>query len=435
MLWPHQATAVEALKAHDRYALWWQPGCGKTAPLAIAGMDFGPQLWLTPASLRSQAAKEVSRFRADDKPIFVVSTGKVAIPATAQVVVCSYELARTMTVWKQLFARSWGSLVLDEAHRLASPSAAITKAVYGARPTSPGALFRRAKKVWISTGTPITNYPDGVYTHFSRLWPALATKTLAEWRDQYCQMRHNFGLQVVGGKNLDELARLLAAAGSSLKLTDAKDMPPLLIDRLALNSGGLDLRDIDPAIRAELEAVLQQPDADDAWAQLLNLAPALATLRARIALAKAGAVAAIAEEELAGGLDRVIVFGCHVQALEHARACLDRHGARLIIGATPTKERDEAIAAFERGECRALVGNVLSIGTGLNLQCCARAIFLDAAWSPAQNEQAIHRLFRAGQNRPVRVSFSFLEESVDERVSQVLSRKVRISKAIEGART
>lgn len=432
MLWPHQAAAVEALKAHDRFALWWQPGCGKTAPLAIAGRDFGPQLWLTPASLRTQAAAEIKRFRGDDALIFVIRSGKDVVPERAGVVVCSYELARTPTVWKQLFARSWGSLVLDEAHRLSNVSAATTKAVYGARLTSKGALFRRARKVWISTGTPVTNYPDGLWPHFSRLWPLLAADTLTEWRDTFCQLRHtNFGMQVVGGKNLAELSRRLALTGSSLKLTDAREMPPLVVDRLALNSAGLDLRDIDPMLRRELEAVLAEPDADDAWTNLLNLAPALATLRARIALAKAGAVAAVAEEELAGGLDRIVIFGCHVQALEHARACLDRHGARLIIGSTSQKDRDEAIAQFERGDIKVLVGNVASIGTGLNLQCCARAMFLDAAWSPAQNEQAIHRVFRAGQDRPVRVSFSFLEESVDERVSQVLARKVRIVKALD----
>ena len=134
-----------------------------------------------------------------------------------------------------------------------------------------------------------------------------------------------------------------------------------------------------------------------------------------------------------GGLDRVVVFGCHVAALEHTRDALARYGARLIVGATPQREREAAIEAFNRGDIRVLVGNVLSIGTGLNLQTCARGVFLDASWSPAQNEQAVHRLFRAGQERPVRVSFFSLQNSVDDRVQQVLTRKARVIRSLGAA--
>lgn len=427
-LWPHQQAGLAELLANKHRALWWEPGVGKTAPLAIAGRDVGgPQLWLTPASLRTQAVREISRFRDDGAKIVAIKTGKTVGVKTADVVVCSYELARTPNVFRELLAREWGSLVCDEAHKLSNMSAQITKAVYGARLNSPGALYKRARHVWIATGTPITNYPDGVWPHLSRLWPELATTTLQEWKDQFCVIRTtHFGSQVVGGKNLVELKERLSRTGSRLALNDVRDMPPLAIDTIAIETVDLDLSDVDEEARANLDAVLAEPDADDAWSLLENLAPALATLRARIAHAKAGAVSAALAEEMDGGLDRLVVFGCHVDALKHCRDALSRYGARLIIGETPPAERDAAIEAFERGDVRVLIGNVLSIGTGLNLQCANRAAFLDASWSPAQNTQAIARLFRAGQARPVRVSFFSLVNSIDDRVQAVLTRKARI---------
>jgi len=432
-LWPHQQAGLDELLANKRRALWWQPGVGKTAPLAIAGRDVGgPQLWLTPASLRTQAVREIARFRGDDATIVPIKSGKTTGIKTADVVVCSYELARTPNVFRELLAREWGSLVCDEAHKLANVSAQITKAVYGARLNSPGALFKRAKHVWIATGTPITNYPDGLWPHMSRLWPELATPTLQAWKDEFCVIRTTaFGEQVVGGKNLVELKERLERTGSRLALTDVRDMPPLTIDTISIETPDIDLSDIEPERRAQLEAVLAEPDADDAWSLLENLAPALATLRARIAHAKAGAVAAALSEEMDGGLDRLVVFGCHVDALKQCRDALSRYGARLIIGETPPAERDASIEAFERGDVRVLVGNVLSIGTGLNLQAGARAAFLDAAWSPAQNTQAIARLFRAGQARPVRVSFFSLVNSIDDRVQDVLTRKARVLNALD----
>jgi SWI/SNF-related matrix-associated actin-dependent regulator of chromatin subfamily A-like protein 1 len=432
-LWPHQQAGLAELLAHKYRALWWQPGVGKTAPLAIAGREVGgPQLWLTPASLRTQAVREIARFRGDGATIVAIKSGKTQGIKTADVVVCSYELARTPAVFRELIAREWGSLVCDEAHKLSNPSAQITKAVYGARLNSPGALYKRAKHVWIATGTPITNYPDGLWPHMSRLWPDLAGTTLSAWKDQFCVIRTtHFGEQVVGGKNLVELKERLDRTGSRLMLTDVRDMPPLTIDTIDIETSDIDLSDVDPEARVALEAALSEPDADDAWSLLENMAPALATLRARIAHAKAGAVAAALSEEMDGGLDRLVVFGCHVAALKQCRDALSRYGARLIIGETPAAERDASIEAFERGDVRVLVGNVMSIGTGLNLQCGQRAAFLDAAWSPAQNAQAVARLFRAGQERPVRVSFFSLINSIDSRVQEVLTRKSRIINILE----
>ena len=432
-LFRHQQQALQDLLGRPAYALWWKPGVGKTAPLAVAGrLASGRQLWLTPASLRAQAVREIARFRGDAPQIQALRSSKDKVDPTADVVICSYELARSVEIFKQLFALQWTSLVCDEAHKLANASAQITKAVYGARLSSPGALYKRADRVWIATGTPITNYPDGLWPHLSRLWPELATTTLAEWREQFCVLRHtHFGQQVVGGKNLVELKERLDRTGSRLTLEDVREMPLLTVDEVVIEAGSLDLSGIDAETRAQLEAVLNEPDTDDAWALLENMAPALATLRARIALAKAGATAALVAEELEGGLDRCVVFGCHVEALKAAHEALRRYGAGLIIGETPEKDRAAAIECFERGDLRVLVGNVQSIGTGLNLQAAARSVFLDAAWSPAMNEQAIHRIFRTGQDRPVRVSFLSLAGSVDERVQAVLARKARILNAMQ----
>jgi SNF2 family DNA or RNA helicase len=116
----------------------------------------------------------------------------------------------------------------------------------------------------------------------------------------------------------------------------------------------------------------------------------------------------------------VLVFGCHVEALQRVAT---KTGGGLIIGSTPTPVRERLIERHLAGDLPVLVGNVLSMGTGLNLQEGRRSIFLDASWSPSENEQAIGRQFRAGQQRPVHVTFVSLRGSVDERVQGALARK------------
>jgi SNF2 family DNA or RNA helicase len=429
MLWPHQVAAVEELVRHKAFGLWWEPGVGKTAPLAVAGrLVGGRQLWLTKAALRSQAAVEIARFRGDGAPLQVVRTQRDWIDPRARVVVCSYEMARSKPILRQLRKRAWESVVLDEAHGLASPTAVTTQAIYGHKPES-DSLVRSIPRVWLGTGTPVVNFPNELWTHVSRLWPELCADcpTYDRWVDRFCETRRgDYGTQIVGGADLDELRARWGKTGSRLKLVDARDMPPLTIDTWELEGDALDLSGVPPELLQQVEDALGRGDDLD------SLGAPSATLRRLVALGKAGACVERVKLELGGGLDRVLLFGCHVEALRAAHRALTDYDARLIIGETAGKQRDDAVEAFKNGRSRVLVGNVQALGTGLNLQAARRIVFLDASWSPAQNAQAIGRAFRAGQNRPVHVTFASLAGTVDDQVQRSLARKARVLRKLEG---
>lgn len=429
MLWPHQAAAVEELLRHRAYGLWWEPGVGKTAPLAVAGRRAGGrQLWLTKAALRSQAALEIARFRGDGARIQVVRTQRDWIDPRAHVVVCSYEMARSKPILRQLRRRDWASAVLDEAHSLASPEAVTTQAIYGATPAS-HSLVNLIPRVWLGTGTPIVNYPNELWTHVSRLWPELCADcpSYGAWVHRFCETRRgDYGMQIVGGDDLDELRARWSKTGSRMRLTDAREMPPLTIDTWELEGDALDLSLVPPELLQQVEDALGR-DAD-----LEGLAAPSATLRRLVALGKAGTCAERVKLELEGGLDRAIIFGCHVDALRATAGALTGFDARLVIGETPGKQRDDAVEAFKAGRCRVLVGNIQALGTGLNLQAGRRIVFLDASWSPAQNGQGIGRCFRAGQDRPVHVTFASLAGTIDDQVQKSLARKARVLRKLEG---
>jgi superfamily II DNA or RNA helicase len=427
-LWTDQMTAALLLQARQAYGLWWEPGCGKTAPLAAAGrMVGGRQLWLTRAALRLQAAREIRKFRGDDVPIQVITEKRAWVDPRAHVVICSYEMARTVPIMRQFHRRAWQSLVLDEAHSLASPGAVTTQAIYGHKPTS-NSLIRLVPHVWPATGTLIINYPHELWTHVSRLWPHLCADcpSYQQWKDRYCiEANNGYGMAVVGGQNLEELRQKMAETGWRMKLAEARDVPPLVVDEWPLD-GEVDLSGIDPEVLAMVE------EACGVDTDLEGLGMPAATLRRLLALGKAKAFAARVALEMESGVDRMVVFGCHIEGLQQAAQILRPFGARLIIGATPTRERNEAVDAYDRGDCPILVGHVQALGTGLNLQAGRRVAFLDASWSPAQNAQAIGRCYRAGQTRPVLASYSSLAGTIDEAVQAALTRKARVLRKLEG---
>ncbi|MFN9975653.1 MAG: SNF2-related protein, partial [Phycisphaerae bacterium] len=169
----------------------------------------GRQLWVTLASLRLQTAREVRRWRTDRPRVQVILEGVDKVDPRAQVVIVSFDHMRSIAIWQQLFALDWQVLTIDEAHRLSSPSAKTTKAIYGARLDSKGALYRKAEHVWIATGTPVVNWPNELWTHMSRLWPELVADVVNEngrptydaWRDRFCHVRMaGFGKQITGGR-------------------------------------------------------------------------------------------------------------------------------------------------------------------------------------------------------------------------------------------
>jgi SNF2 family DNA or RNA helicase len=445
MLWPHQEDAVTALIEARNYALWWDVGVGKTAPLVVAGQRVGGrQLWITLASLRLQTAREVRRWRTDRPRVQVVLEGVDTVDPRADVVIVSFDHMRQPAIWRQLFSVAWDVITVDEAHRLASPGAKTTKAVYGARLDSKGALFRKAGRVWLASGTPVVNWPNELWTHFSRLWPDLTKDVVNEdgrptyeaWCDRFCRIRKaGYGKQIVGGRDPLEVRRRLSLSGSRLRLRDtATDMPDLMVDSEAIVGDDIDFSGLDEQTSFEVRRALEGAN-NLGWSleSIDVLGSPVSTLRRLIAQAKAPAVGWRVVEEIEGGADRILVFGCHVDPLKEVMRTLTAAGikAGLILGETPAPKRDALLSALKAGDIQVLVGNVLAMGTGLNMQSARRAVFLDASWSPAQNKQAIGRIHRAGQTRPCHVTFYGLAGSVDDDVTRVLARKARFIKKLE----
>jgi SNF2 family DNA or RNA helicase len=430
-LWAHQRAVLTDL-AIGHYLLLWEPGVGKTAALVVAGgIVGGRQLWLSPAVIIPQSIEEIRRWRPGVK-IQHIRTGRDRLDRSADVVILSYDLMRRVEIWRQLISVTWASAVADEGHAFGHSSAVRTRAFYGARADSPGALFRHCERVWIATGTPVLNHPDELHGHLSRLMPRLIPGLLRkqDFTDHYCvTINKSFGPVVVGARNLPELRRVLAVCASRLTLADVTDLPALLVDQIPVEISARDRAAIEATMtedqRHELHVVVTQIEGGDEskWQRLQAMLLPLASTRRVTAMAKAQACVDLVRSELDGGADRIVVFGVHVEALKFVAEACARHEARLLNGSTSPADRERHLRAFTSGHARVLVASSRVAGYGLNLQAARRALFLETDWTPAGVDQAIARLYRAGQQRPVHVSMLAVANSIDGRVAEVIRRK------------
>jgi hypothetical protein len=93
-----------------------------------------------------------------------------------------------------------------------------------------------------------------------------------------------------------------------------------------------------------------------------------------------------------------------------------------VYGSQDLDERERSILAFSDGEIPELGAKPVMLGAGTNLQRhCAWAIFLGIGFKLHDFVQALHRLQRYGQTRPVRVDLIYTE--AEREVRRTLERK------------
>ncbi|MDR7277257.1 C-terminal helicase domain-containing protein [Catenuloplanes atrovinosus] len=74
---------------------------------------------------------------------------------------------------------------------------------------------------------------------------------------------------------------------------------------------------------------------------------------------------------------------------------------------------------------RVLIGQIDTVGQGLNLQAASVVILAEPQLKPSTEDQAIARAQRMGQTVRVRVHRLLAKDTVDERIEEILDQKRR----------
>jgi len=123
---------------------------------------------------------------------------------------------------------------------------------------------------------------------------------------------------------------------------------------------------------------------------------------------------------------KFLIFTEFVATQEYIAEALRSCGYRVVCinGRTKVEERIAAREAF-RADAQFLVSTDAG-GEGINLQFCHVMVNYDLPWNPMRLEQRIGRLDRIGQEHDVLVFNMLIEDTVEDRVRQVLERKLTL---------
>lgn len=104
-----------------------------------------------------------------------------------------------------------------------------------------------------------------------------------------------------------------------------------------------------------------------------------------------------------------------------------------LDGTLNQQQRERVLKKFsDDSDVMVLLMSLKAGGVGINLTAASNAFVLDPWWNPAVEEQAVMRIHRIGQTKPVTIKRFIIKGTVEERMEAVQARKQRM---ISGALT
>lgn len=427
-LFPFQVDAAIDLAEHRNRILGLKPGAGKSVISIATWEELGAMriLVVCPSIMVADWREKVLLFAQQNYTI-----GRM--PGLGRtVVVRSYESLNSPSRRNELLATMplFDLIILDEGQRLRNLGSAITTSIYGTLASGKG-LVARAKRVWPLSGTIAVNHIGDIYPHVHALAPELLPKQNGTPFTQQ-QFMHYFavtqkgrwGDRVVGYKNKEELKGIVRGFVTQCdpKLVD-EQLPPIMTAMKLLPSS-----ELNQSAYNELAATrgAQELGRGIEMADVWELTESISEARRMLGELKAAAVARYVREVLEDEPDSsILIFGFH--RLVMAMICADLRDidphVQVIDGDVPDELRQIRIASLQAGKARVLIAGIGTMREGVTLTRANRVIFAEASWVPAENEQAVARAYRIGQDRPVLVEYVCIADTLDESLMRVCARK------------
>ncbi len=318
----------------------------------------------------------------------------------------------------------WDAVILDEGQFIKNPGSQVAVS----------ARSLHAKHRVVLTGTPIENRLADLWSLFAFAQPGLLGDQ-AGFRRQYNEA------------DPAALARLHRRVRHFLlrrtKAQAAPDLPPRTEDEIVVELEGGQRKLYNAELkraRAHLLGVETKSALDSVrfhvLASLLRLRqicchPALVDpAHATLPSAK---LEALMEriEELAEEGHQVLVFSQFVQMLEIIRDRLKAAGIGHLMLTGATENRAELVDTFQTDPTKTVfLLSLKAAGFGLNLTAASYAILYDPWWNPAAEAQAIDRIHRIGQTKPVIAYRLIAEATVEEKIILLQREKAALAAAV-----
>lgn len=130
---------------------------------------------------------------------------------------------------------------------------------------------------------------------------------------------------------------------------------------------------------------------------------------------------------------RALVFSQFTRYLTSVREELEAAGLRTLYLDGGTRDRQGVVAQFRDGQADVFLISLKAGGFGLTLTEADYVFLLDPWWNPQAEEQAVDRVHRIGQDKPVMVYRMVAADTIEDKVMALKEKKAALfDKVVEG---
>lgn len=430
-LWDYQKATLDYLLKRKGGIDGDQPGLGKT-PTAIAycnAREAQRVLVICPASVRLQWGERIREWSTiPNVKVSVMLRVKDGIHPTANYQVLSYDAARNPAIIRAISKYKWDVLICDEAHKMKNIEALTTRAIIG---NTRGeyqhgefkmpAIAQHCREHLALTGTLLLNRPSEAYVLFRFFdWQAIDFASEDKFKERY---NRQADMKTIEGKRFKlESTSLENELQNRLRVNvmarhEKRDVlkfmkpPRFSIVRCEENGAVRGALDAEGLLGLDIEEIQTTKD--------FEILGHIAEVRRLMGIALAPQIADYAADFLEGSDEKLCIFGWHLEVLDILENELSRFGTARIDGRKSANARQNAVDDFVRNaHTRVFIGNIQAAGTGLDglQKVCSRCYLAEPDWVPAQNEQAVSRLDRIGQDEIVSAEIFVAPGSISEKI-------------------
>lgn len=439
----YQLDGIQFGLNHDKCLILDQPGLGKTIQciyiaqeryykgeiehcLIVCGLNTLKFNWKKEIEQHSDLSAKILGERINRKGRLVVDGVDTRLqqlkePIEEFFVITNIETLRDDRILKELNkgANRFDMVVADEIHKMNNVTSAQ------------GKNFSKLKskyKIGL-TGTFLVNSPLDAYMALK--WVDIDRSTATNFKYFYSVYGGRFGNELIGYKNLEILKDQLSDI-SIRRTKDILNLPEKNYIHELLEMDDKQSKFYNNIVEGIIEEVDKvKLDKNNVLALTTRLRqstsdPSILTTE-NVKSAKLLRAKELVQEIISQG-EKVIVYTTFKQPLYTLAEELKKYKPLVCTGDTKEEEVWKRVDKFQTdNEHYLMLATIQKMGTGITLTKASYVIFIDSAWTRADNEQAEDRIHRIGAKKPCFYYYLWTKDTYDENVRALVDKKDALS--------
>jgi SNF2 family DNA or RNA helicase len=312
-------------------------------------------------------------------------------------------------------------ILVSNCHYVSNPQSNRTKIV--------NEISKNINRVWLLTGTPMTNRPMNYYNLLNLVDSPVAANWMA-YAKRYCN-GYQFSVgkrkvwNVTGASNLEELRERTQTHILRRLKEDVLDLPDKIITPVYLRLKSKDYEEL-------MGEYYEWYDKNQEESSSLTIQfGKLMKVRKVIAQEKVKSTIELAENIIEQG-KKVIIFTNFTDTLQEIYNHFGK-SAVYLDGSCSKPHRQKSVDDFqENDKIKVFVGNLKAAGVGITLTSAEAVIMNDLSFVPAEHSQAEDRSHRIGQKNSTSVYYPLFENTIEGAIYDILTRKKKIISTVMG---